>query len=350
MPGESLGLLWNVEGLRSLLTLSPETTLLDKYDLLFLTETFVYDDTLVRLDRFKVFHGLTVKPEVGRPSEGVAIAVKPHLWTKLVKASSGAVVVEGADRYFICIYSPPSREVGEVLEELASCLLSCRDHSKPKVLAGDFNCDPSRDTPRSRDFMEGLRDLGLVLEGPLTGPTYFGWNGSSTIDLILSDCVAPGVLVREVTINRTPLRKHAKLEFLLAVSRETPPPPPHTRSRKTDPLILSSLLEVVPADSGSVMLYEHLKQAISQASPAADPRRPPHKPWFDRECREQKGRLLASLALLPPAESTRLSSQYKRLLQRKKKDYDAKARVQKVKDSVDRPWILLPPRRRPPLP
>lgn len=95
--GQLKALLWNTEGLRSVLQHSPEHVPFQEADVLFLTETFIYDASHVRIPNFKLFLGLSAKPTAGRPKWGVALGVRSRIWAKQCSASARCIVIEGPD-------------------------------------------------------------------------------------------------------------------------------------------------------------------------------------------------------------------------------------------------------------
>ena len=215
-------MLWNVEGLRSLAE-NPEVDTLDKHDYLLLTETFVYEPSSIHIPTHKLFHGLTEKPSKGRPKWGVAIGVPSREHAKMIKQDAKAVTVEIDPCYLICVYSPPGEPVSSIVENIGECLQVCTKKDKHVVVGGDFNCNLLLDDSRSQAFKEAMSELELIIESPLTTPTYVCHNGTSCVDVLMSTAASRGDLLRRCEIFVSSDRKHRPVGFELCAVREPPP-------------------------------------------------------------------------------------------------------------------------------
>ena len=173
--------LWNVEGLRSLLG-GGVVTFFEKFDMLLLTETFQLKPSSI--PGFYSFDELAVKLEKGRPMGGITVAVRAEWRPKPIFRSEHMVGVEILSGVVYCAYFSPTCEVLDIVDHLAErlCLM---DLSKQTLIAGDFNAriDAGR-SMKTEAIVDLMEDFGFSLISCESEPTYLCHNGSSVIDLV----------------------------------------------------------------------------------------------------------------------------------------------------------------------
>ena len=177
-------ILWNVEGLKSTIALSPPHLELAKFDVILLTETF--DTKGVEIHGFTCFSINAKKPGGGRPQGGVTIGVNQRLRVRATLVDTGknimVVKIREINLYFILAYFKPLTPVEEILLQITDSFkkVSARTNC---VLAGDFNCRMDGDNPRGAFLADSLTALGFTVTNEADRFTYICRNGQSTIDL-----------------------------------------------------------------------------------------------------------------------------------------------------------------------
>ena len=216
-PEESVGagaqcktLLWNVEGLASLMQLGLEKELYE-FDSILLTETFRTDNS--KINGFYIFESLAVKADSGRgrPSLGLLVGVKSYLSPSLAYRSKYCVGVKTRCRNLICAYFPPNLDLDVTIQEISEAM-SNLDLNLPTFVGGDFNARFDICNEKYEFLAETLSDFGLYVVNSPNQFTYLAPNGRSTIDLFFSNR-------KKVTCEAHPgdistLRKHLPMVLL----------------------------------------------------------------------------------------------------------------------------------------
>ena len=253
--------------------------------------------------------------------------------------------------YFVCIYSPPGRDVELIIEDIGDCSQACTNKNKGIVVEGVFNYNFLSNDPRSTIFSEAVEELGLIIKSPTTEPTYVCHSGSSCVDVILSTVEAEGSLMTECETVLTSDRKHRSLRFSLrqtgmpkrgaSIVRHASAP----LSRTLDVPRLQALMNQQPIDQSIDILGEFLRKSITES---CETRVAKHRsrPWFDAECKLAKLNSLSAakahsegLCDLQHYISARI--EYQLIGTQKKKDHRIEKRIRTIQESVKRPWLLL---------
>ena len=129
-------ILWNLEGLISLMKLCPDD-ILRTHNILLLTETLLTKP--IDIEGFYSFHSLSRPPaNRGRPSGGIRIACKPYLEPELIQCNESSVTIRTPYATLACCYPPPEAPPDEVAAIIESTLQDA-PNDRPIILMGDFN-------------------------------------------------------------------------------------------------------------------------------------------------------------------------------------------------------------------
>lgn len=339
-------LLWNVEGLKSILNLLTDG-IFTAPDVLMLTETFVTDDS-VSVGNYYNFRSPAVSPSGrGRPSGGIQICAKRELDPQLMKASENYCAVSTCNTNLVCFYFKPTMNITDI-NAIISEAFSHLDGTKYTIIGGDFNARfdvPCVKFDELNYFMEANNFFLLNS----TEPTYICHNGSSTIDLFYTDIPrSMGVGQTEVVHDSsTLLRKHCPVLTKFRQSTvEYHSEPKHSRIIDLDILQLSDGEAAYSAleDHNVNRAYQLVTEAIIGASPAVIPYTKRFS-WFDSTCYALRKRVLELLRL---ARFNRVylgvyataRKHYKITLRKKKQEFDEKEEVKLVCRAEKEPWCL----------
>ena len=160
--------LWNVEGLNSILHLNPPAFLTT--DIVILAETFITQN--MNIEGYYNSHLLATQGDRGRPSGGISRLLKPWLTPhKITYSSANILAIETKTLNIIGTYFQPNHSAQDIIEKMADMLKNIKQHIGT-IVAGDFNCHIDKEELKSRtviDYMEGER---FVLENDPQDHTY----------------------------------------------------------------------------------------------------------------------------------------------------------------------------------
>lgn len=196
-------LLWNVEGLNFILSCGI-LGYFQQFDIVLLTESFRTAPTALK--EFYTYDVLAKKEERGRPFGGLLIAVKPHLKPREVSHSDHFLVVSTLSCNVILCYFNPKCDSSDFAVELVQAF-SGVDLSKPSLVCGDFNARLDKPNSKTEDLLELLNDFGFNPLNSSSCPTYYGYKGSSVIDLYFSNFSVDSIIL-ERNVEVIHLRKH----------------------------------------------------------------------------------------------------------------------------------------------
>ena len=130
-------LLWNVEGLKNVIAMSPENFLKD-YDIAILTETFLTEN--LQHPNFYGTHLLARQGDKGRPSGGITILLKPHLRPIItIKQLENTLICETDYLVIIAAYLKPNMTENDIMEERGQKYNQYKQDN-PMINEGKLNC------------------------------------------------------------------------------------------------------------------------------------------------------------------------------------------------------------------
>ena len=344
-------LLWNVEGLKSLLN-APEASLLDK-DLLVLTETFLLDPVYIK--GYYGIHSLAEARPEGRPSGGVSCFYKPIMGQPVkVQVEVNSVVIVFSTLAVIAMYVNPTATA----ETLVGAILQALQHMSsgtPVILAGDFNCRRDKPDRKAIAVFDMLEEEGFKLVNKESIPTYICHNGSSVIDLVF-------YRGKEINITHqkhiwTPIRKHVPIQTCFTIEAlELEKKEQEWAPRRINTDQLSSLIERETITS--LIEKGDINEALDRIettlldSSGEKPTERRSKPWFDSECftyrkktleKLHRWRMLKSEAAL--VEYSEKRRNYKALIREKRLLHAQKVEFETLRAAEISPHKILEPRR-----
>ena len=199
-------LLWNVEGLKSIMQNAPDT-ITQNHDIIVLTETFLTEYTAI--PGYYTTHSYAVQKQEGRPSGGVSCIYKNKIWEKIAEYKEDNMVhITTTYLEIIGLYIPPQTNIEDAIEKIASAV-SRLDHKKPAILAGDINCRIDKPDKKTQEVTKLLQEEGFCLANRTDVMTYIAPNGCSCIDLVFKK--GNEIEIEQQTIktsSTSPLRKH----------------------------------------------------------------------------------------------------------------------------------------------
>lgn len=343
-------MIWNVEGLNSVLTATPFLAFQEN-DILFFTETFATEDT--EINNFYGIHSPAKKGDRGRPSGGLSCFVKSHLQPlNGINCTENTLTVSTRLVNIVGVYFAPNTEPETIIDDLGRALETI-DDNKPTILAGDLNCRIDKRNVKTQAVVDFLLDYRLRLLNREQEFTYIAPNGRSTIDLVFTDSLGPA----QVKIEKYAIRKHLPVITKLQLTQPVHPRPNMNHRPKisrhideekwhtTKPEIQSiiSMMRQGNLDGATANLTESIAQATKRIfNPARTA-----KPWFDEECYKTRQRTLQLLHEARKPESDALAEyaeqrrEYKHLLKEKRTAYDLHSEEKLIAETERMPYKIL---------
>lgn len=291
-------LLWNVEGLKSILNLAPDN-LLETHDVNMLTETFTTEPA--EIPGYYSIHALATQ-ETGRPSGGVSCYYKPVIGRILNShTQENLIFLETTRLYIAGMYCRPQEDPADITAKLLGTISQMR-HDKPALIAGDLNCRLDQPNLKTKEVLKCLAEEGFILINEAKMKTYFAPNGCSTIDLVFyRGKISHGKQTGKWNSGTAPLRKHLPIttEFRFNEDRgySRKEEQKTTNSRKIDPQKLSTermeTAETLIQDGNINAAVEILINTIKEATIPAHTKQ--GKMWFDHDCYQKRKRVLELL-------------------------------------------------------
>lgn len=281
-------LLWNTEGLRNALQLSPPDLTLN-YDVVIMTETFLQEP--LDLPSFYGVHAYAIATE-GRPAGGVSCFLKPTAGRILeYKTEINAIIVKTTRLTLIGVYISPATATEDVIDTLLRTTSHAAGHTNV-ILAGDINCRTDKPSIKTDLVLETLEEEGFTLANEKTFRTYFAHNGASAIDQVFYRGKAIRIVKQEglwasgASTIRKHIPVHTEIEIAsqAAAAQQSPEQPP---SRNLD---LTKLQDTTCIEEAKVLIaqnkLDNAAQCVSRwISKAFVRRRKRHaQKWFDTEC------------------------------------------------------------------
>lgn len=354
-------LLWNVEGLKGILKITP-TDIFNSSDILVLTETYLVKH--IDLEGFYSIHSLAEKPQKGRPSGGVSIFYKPWIGPmETVHKEENLVIVKAETFTLIAIYARPNAEVEHIIEILTAALGKIRNAAENIIIAGDMNCRLDKPDTKCRATLNFLQEENFELINDPEQKTYISHNGSSTIDIVLIRGHGIQVVSQEAlwSTSTTPMRKHIPIQtkLTLRANKTTRRRQKNTTSRK---IVIAEIEKEKSrgriTEAEKEMEQDNLNAALTiinkiiKSGATHKPKRRRAQPWFDRECYALRQETLKDLHT---AKNSGLQEDlrkyggkrktYKTFLKQKKLDYTEKEGERIAERALKDPYAATRPRR-----
>lgn len=159
-------LLWNIEGLKSVISNAPNTNLLQNLnnqdvDIALLTETFCVQDP----PPFDGYYCFSQPAEChedrrGRPIGGISIYAKPSLKPQLTHMNNNRVHISTSIGHIFCYYYNPLTSIDNIIEELTEDLDNI---SEQCIVTGDFNCRIDNSSDKGNLIQEFMSSQGFQL-------------------------------------------------------------------------------------------------------------------------------------------------------------------------------------------
>jgi len=353
---ERKALLWNVEGLKHVLSVLP-TSVFDEYDLLLFCETFSIASSNNFIRGFYSFDCFAQKKARGRPAGGVSIFVSPSLtpaFTTFCENNVIAVCLSDGTA-IILAYMRPKQEVTEILELLLAALDSLPD-AKCTLIAGDFNCriDESPPKAKTQALLDALNSRNFSLLNDASIKTYLAPNGSSTVDLAFVDAYNrfSSSLTPVSCIQFSGVRKHLPLQLLFSSfhSKDVVTRPKGFLRRMNLNLfensqeLQSAYQEIL--QGRHEFAYTNVLLAIEKSCCASPVRKRYAKEWFDQElyvlrAQVEQSRQLASLRSEQLPLYSRLRKSYKYLISEKKKAFLLRHEQKLIAEAEYAPYVYV---------
>lgn len=348
-------LLWNVEGLKNVIAMSPENFLKD-YDIAILTETFLTEN--LQHPNFYGTHLLARQGDKGRPSGGITILLKPHLRPIItIKQLENTLICETDYLVIIAAYFKPNMTAIDIMDELGQTYIQYKQ-DKPIIIAGDLNCRLDSPNYKTKLVLEKLEEEGFTLLNNPKIPTYISHNGKSAIDIALTKGAITGNITTVWNANHSALRKHIPLEINIQSKWEkTQDKVPQQLSRKIDigkveakleaTTHIETLIENKRLEEATQMLGELLRQAANHRTERRA------KPWFDNECYQLRRDTLDTLQHLRKNNENRdllltyadKRKHYKRIIKEKKSAFLEEEGRKLAEEAKKDPYVALRPKK-----
>ena len=336
---------WNIEGARNVLALTPESQPFEGLDVCLLGETMATSP--LSIGRMKSHESLATKGERGRPSGGLFAGFSGP--EKFVLMSSGPSHLHCRLRniHIMCFYFNPETEVETIIQDTVGVVNEAGPG--PVIVAGDFNCRIDKDDEKGLMLTSAMGALGLELLSERKDPTYFAWNGSSTIDLMFTN--NPSAVIN-FSLEDMVIRKHrlVRAQFNFWLPTDGKGQMPLCRIIDQTALMNENRLNLISSsiNEGDIdCANKMITDLIHDASRPRNKTRRKHRPWFDDECRSLRVR-----ALTEPKGSAGYATarkEYIECLKKKRTEYHEAALIQTIQRAEQKPWALLSKSARQPL-
>ncbi|KAJ4426395.1 hypothetical protein ANN_27209 [Periplaneta americana] len=218
--------------------------------------------------------------------------------------------------------------------------------------------DNSLDKPNNRTslMMEFLQEEGFTLVNKKDNITYMAPNGASTIDLVFYRGKNIKVCGQEILYhsNESPLRKHLPVVTVFQISRTETDNARNvqtesTRTRRLNQTFLqqrTATLEIATDQINREEIEDALETVVEYIREAQiKQRKRIAKPWFDRECYDQRKEALNQLHTAKQSrtkEALRLYSEkrkdYKRIIKEKKNNYIEEQAKKQAEEAQKNPF------------
>lgn len=351
-------LLWNVEGLRSVLRTMP-VNILDS-DIIILTETFLTREHSI--EGYYMHHVLAHQGERGRPSGGIACFIKPWLSPcKTTYQTANTLIVQTKSITVISGYFQPECTAEFIIDELSEAIAHI-DPRIPTVLAGDFNCRTDKPNTKSTLVLDYITETGMALINDKSAPTYIAPNGTSVIDLVFVNNKIETSQKKIGTHTATaPMRKHLPLEVTMNIAHTD-----HSQELEGQCKIKRTLNQKALQKAGDNIAslqqtitqndIETAAQHITRTITAAQTTYTQHKRraqvWFDAECYRKRTEVLTLLHRARDfnemgvlQEYSKARRNYKCFLRDKRAEYLESEARKIAEEALKDPYIALRPKR-----
>ena len=340
-------MLWNVEGLKNILTMNSSLSFQD-YDILLFTETF--DTSDITINNFYGAHSPAKKGDRGRPSGGISCFIKPHLQPiNVLDCTENTLSITTKIINIIGAYFAPNTQAETIIDELGKALENI-DGDKPTILMGDLNCRIDKREAKTQEVIDFLMDYRLQLLNKGEEYTYIAPNGRSTIDLVFTNNQGHNQLeIRKVT-----LRKHLPVVVNIQVNRGTPGIEDINTPRVSRHIDGEKWLvkrTQIPTIMGNQKTIDETTAALSELILQATTETPKTsrtaKRWFDQECYAMRQSTLQKLNAAREQGNEALTEyaterrKYKQLLKEKKIAYDLLAEQKLIAEAEKTPHKVL---------
>ncbi|PSN58416.1 hypothetical protein C0J52_02795 [Blattella germanica] len=323
-------------------------------DLAILTETFLTKEW--SLQGFYNINVLATQGMKGRPVGGITCLLKPHLAPfkteyrrdNIIRVKTRLCTVVGA--YFQPEFSQDDiiNSIGEALEGVGE--------EELVIITGDMNCRVDKYNAKSESVMNYMQEIGMTLVNNRHEKTYIGHNGSSTIDLLLTNMKNVNKVTQEV--KRRITRKHLPVETIIVMNaRHHIEREKDVKSREIDITELERSNKAITEARKSIQngridnALEELENIMRRATKRRAQHKRTAKIWFDEICYRRRKEVLNMLhnALERTSEETMKHyaegrREYKKLIQEKKRDYFEEQGKLQVEEAERNPYLILRPK------
>lgn len=325
--------------------------ILQECDAAILTETFLTKEW--SLQGFYSINILAAQGMKGRPVGGITCLIKPHLAPfkteykrdNILRVKTRLCTLVGA--YFQPEYSQEDiiNSIGEAMEGIKE--------EELVVITGDLNCRVDKYNAKSEAVLNYLQEIGMTMVNNRKEKTYVGHNGSSTIDLLLTNMKNVKKVTQE--IRKRAARKHLPVETTMEMSKKH-----HIRSELE---IKSREIDVTELERNNGAItearnmiregridnaLEELENIIQRATKGKVLHKRTAKPWFDEACHRGRKEAINTLHKVlerPSEDAVKLYSDrrraYKKLIQEKKKTYYEEQGKRQIEEAENNPFHIL---------
>ena len=335
---------WNCEGLKSIMRLV-EKDLTETADVVCLSETFLTTET--RITNYQTVHQLATKNARGRASGGLTIAVRNGLNFSIVSKSDHLIHIglPDANIDIISCYFQPNFAEEELLEHLDSEL--SRSIYSTIIVLGDFNSRIDSESPSI--VLEFMVAAGFYLSTNPNFKTYISKQGSSCIDLCFTNKLA---IIKDVELIQDPVRKHQKIRTSYKTKTiKTEKKPRYGRKVNSDkiPTDIESKIRGHLDNEDIDTASEAIGLAVRRSTEMKTPKTKWNKPWFDRECLQQKKYCLQLAAKKDPLYHL-ARTDYKQMLKTKSQQYLEACELEHLEECKSKPWKICVKKKLNPIP
>ena len=322
-------LTWNTEGLITAFDMLPNEDL-KKFDLIVLTETFLTKEWFAA--DFYNIHAFAMQGQRGRPIGGITCLLKPRLSPfKLEYKTSEMLVISTKLCTIIAVYFQPEYKEEDIIDIISTGLEKTQQHELV-IIAGDMNCRIDVNNRKAETVLQFLEGEGLSLINKRSEKTYVCYNGSSTIDLVLSNMRKVESFSQTVLSRVT--RKHLPVATTFILKQKCII---HHRATGLSRTLNTQIIRQASSHVTEAIQYINngcidnaaavLEHIIVSATKTIEPNRRKAKPWFDKTCYQARQATLQALHKAVASSSAEALNEYAR----KRREYKALIKETKTK-------------------
>ena len=286
-----------MEGLKNAANLIPDNTF-EAYDAVTLTETFL--TTQWNMQNFYCIHEYATKGDRGRPTGGITMLLKPALAPfQILRKTKNILMVKTNLCIFISTYFQPEYKAEEIVEELASAM-NLADQTGTIIVAGDLNCRIDTYSQKTSTVLGYMEEEGLTVVNDRQEKTYYGPNGTSTIDVVATN----SRLMSQKVLHNIAVRKHIPVDTTVYIRKSQKEKHIKRSEGLTREIDLEKLEETI-AGSAEINktikegkldeVVQHITQCIKRAAIPKKTKTRRAKQWFNKECYRTRREAIVAL-------------------------------------------------------